>query len=68
MSTQNEYTLKLINPKREPLTVVILRTFAGCEHYTDAEAQNVVESIEVLCKVAFHVREKLLNGARINNN
>jgi hypothetical protein len=35
-----------INPKKEPLTVEKLRTFSGCEHYNDEEAEQVVQTIQ----------------------
>lgn len=60
MKSEENDILKLINPDKVPLTVEILRTFSGCENYTDEEAENVVRSIEVLARVAFHVRAKLL--------
>jgi hypothetical protein len=30
-----------INPKRQPLTIEKLRSFPGCDHYTDEEAAGI---------------------------
>lgn len=42
-----------INPKRQPLTIEKLRSFPGCEHYSDEESQNILQSFEQLTAVIF---------------
>ncbi|OQP60105.1 hypothetical protein A3860_34820 [Niastella vici] len=42
-----------INPKRQPLTIEKLRSFPGCEHYSDEEAQNIIQSFELLTAIIF---------------
>lgn len=44
---------KNINPKKEPLTIEKLRTFPGCEHYSDEEATRIVQTIEQLAIILF---------------
>lgn len=42
-----------INPKRQPLTIEKLRSFPGCEHYSDEEAVNIIQSFEQLTAIIF---------------
>lgn len=42
-----------INPKRQPLTIEKLRSFPGCEHYSDEEAENIIQSFEQLTAIIF---------------
>ena len=42
-----------INPKKEPLTVEKLRTFPGCEHYSDEEAEQVMQTIHQFAHILF---------------
>lgn len=51
---------KSINPKKEPLTIEKLRTFPGCEHYSDQEVEAVLRTIEQLTLIAF---ELMMTGA-----
>jgi hypothetical protein len=37
-----------INPKKEPLTIEQLKKFKGCEHLTDAEAEEALLGIKTL--------------------
>jgi len=47
-----------INPKCESLTPEKLRSFPGCEHYTDEEAQHIIQSLEMLAVILFENAEK----------
>ena len=42
-----------INPKRQPLTIEKLRSFPGCEHYSDEEATKILQSFEQLTTIIF---------------
>lgn len=42
-----------INPKKQPLTIEKLRSFPGCEHYSDEEAAEIIQSFEQLTAIAF---------------
>lgn len=54
--------IELINPKKEPLTPEVLKTFEGFEHTSDEEAQNI-------CHTSFEFAYLLLDLlARKNNN
>ena len=46
-----------INTKNEPLTISILKSFEGCEHYTDEEAMEIVESIRKLAIILYDLQE-----------
>jgi hypothetical protein len=47
-----------INPKKEPLTIEKLRTFPGCEHYSDEEAELVVQTIHQYALILFECVSK----------
>jgi hypothetical protein len=47
-----------INPKKEPLTIEKLRTFPGCEHYSDEEAEQVVQTIHQYALILFECVSK----------
>jgi hypothetical protein len=42
-----------INPAKQPLTIEKLRSFLGCEHYTDEEAASIVQTIDHLSHILF---------------
>jgi hypothetical protein len=42
-----------INPKRQPLTIEKLRSFPGCDHYTDEEAAGIIQSFQQLTAIVF---------------
>ena len=42
-----------INPKKQTLTIEKLRSFPGCEHYSDEEAASIIKSFEQLTAIAF---------------
>ena len=42
-----------INPRRQPLTIEKLRSFPGCEHYSDEEAGIILQSFEQLTAIIF---------------
>ena len=46
MNTENPNT-------NEKLTIEELRAFPGCEHYTDEQASEIVETIYQLCLLLF---------------
>lgn len=47
-----------INPKKEPLTIEKLRTFPGCEHYSDEDAELVVQTIHQYALILFECVSK----------
>jgi hypothetical protein len=50
-----------INPKRQPLTIEKLRSFPGCEHYSDEEAGNIIQSFEQLTAIIFDATTSVQN-------
>lgn len=42
-----------VNPKRQPLTIEKLRSFPGCEHYSDEESERIIQSFEQLTAIIF---------------
>jgi hypothetical protein len=42
-----------INPKKQPLIIEKLRSFPGCEHYSDEEASGIIQSFQQLTAIAF---------------
>ncbi len=42
-----------LNPKKEPLTVEKLRSFPGCQQYTDQEATEIVDTVHQLVAIIF---------------
>jgi hypothetical protein len=42
-----------INPKKQPLTIEKLRSFPGCEHYSDEEAAGIIQCFQQLTGIAF---------------
>jgi hypothetical protein len=57
-----------INPKKEPLTIERLRKFKGCEHLTDAEAEEALLGIKTLSAllVEFLKEEEQNNSEQLN--
>jgi len=51
--------------KKDPLTVEKLRTYPGCEHYTDEQAEEIVSSIEILAEICL---EYVLNEEKNQNS
>lgn len=45
-----------INPKNEPLTISVLKSFEGCNHYTDEEAAILVESIRKIAAILYDLQ------------
>jgi hypothetical protein len=41
------------NPTKEPLTIEVLRCFAGCAHYSDEDATAIIQTIEQLTATVF---------------
>ena len=53
----NAHALKLLNPKREPLTPSALKSFASYEHLTDKEAEEKCDSIQSFARLLLaHLR------------
>ncbi|WP_207515047.1 hypothetical protein [Longitalea luteola] len=46
-----------INPKRESLTPEKVRSFSGCQNYTDEEANGIIQSLEMLAVIIFENAE-----------
>lgn len=44
-----------LNPNKDPLTIEKLKTFTGCEDYTDEEAAGIVQSLENLSAMLFEL-------------
>lgn len=57
-----------INPKKEPLTIEKLRTFPGCEHYSDEEAELVVQTIHQYALILFECVSKAKVVSLPDNN
>jgi len=51
-----------INPKKEPLTVERLRKFKGCEHLTDAEAEEALLGIKTLSALLIELLKEEQNN------
>lgn len=47
-----------INPKKESLTIEKLSTFPGCAHYSDEEAEQVVQTIHQYALILFECVSK----------
>ena len=46
---------KPANQSKNSLTPELLRTYKGCERYTDTEAAEVIQSLEKLCAICYSV-------------
>lgn len=56
-----------INPKKEPLTVERLRKFKGCEHLSDAEAEEALLAIKTLSGLLVElIKEESNNSEQLN--
>lgn len=57
-----------INPKKEPLTIERLKKFKGCEHFTDAEAEEVLLGIKTISAllIEFLKEEQTNNSEQLN--
>ena len=42
-----------LNPKKQPLTIEILKTFPGCDQYSDEEATQIIQTFEQLTVIIF---------------
>ena len=54
-----------LNPKKEALTVEKLRTFEGFENTPEDEAEEIIYTIDTLCRI---VQEYLMNQNLNENN
>jgi hypothetical protein len=48
-------TYKRINPENKPLTIEKLKEFKGFENLTEAEALNIVDSIQKLAIIHYEI-------------
>lgn len=48
---------KKLNPKCESLTPEKLRSFPGCENYTDEEANNIINTLAQYATILFENAE-----------
>ena len=53
--SSDEQPDKPSNQSKNSLTPELLRTYKGCEHYTDAEAAEVIQSLEKLSAICYSV-------------
>ncbi|HMT75852.1 MAG TPA: hypothetical protein PKA77_17395 [Chitinophagaceae bacterium] len=56
--TTGAHRFENINPNSEKLTVDKLRIFPGCEGYTDAEAENIIASLELLSEICYNAAKE----------
>ncbi len=56
----HDATFKLINPKKEPLTIEKLRTFKGFEDMSDEEVNMYIDTIDRYLRIVLDVRGKLI--------
>jgi hypothetical protein len=62
---------KKLNPKKEGLTIEKLRSFPGCEHYSDKEATEIIDSVNTLALIVCEGMEKDIcidNQQVVNSN
>ena len=45
--------LAQINPDGKPLTPELLKTFPGCENYSESQALDIIRSLEKLAAVCY---------------
>jgi hypothetical protein len=43
--------LEKTNPKKKPMTIERLRTYPGCENYTDEEAEDILKLLHKLAAI-----------------
>ena len=58
--------LESLNPDRKSLTVETLKTFEGFENISFEEAENIVYSIQTLCRIVYEYMVEQNNAE--NNN
>lgn len=63
----DEPALKLLNPKREPLTTAALKSFYGYEHLTDKEAEEKCASIQTFARLLLTHLSAVENTTVIDN-
>ena len=44
-----------INPEEKPLTPELLKTFPGCEDYTEQQAQEIIHTLEKLSAICYNI-------------
>lgn len=58
-------TVSLQNPQSSPFTIEALRHFAGCEHYTDEQAADVIVTLDALARI--FLQAAIQHGTRYDN-
>lgn len=59
IATTGAHRFENINPNSEKLTVDKLRSFPGCEGFTDAEAENIIASLELLSEICYNAAKEI---------
>ena len=62
-NTSLEQLVKTINPEGNPLTVEILKSIPGCEHYNEAQALEIIQTLEKLSAICYSI----VNTEKIHN-
>lgn len=44
-----------INPDEKPLSQEVLKTFPGCEDYTEIQALEIIDSLEKLAAICYNI-------------
>ena len=44
-----------INPDEKPLTPELLKTFSGCEDYSELHALEIIRSLEILSIICYNI-------------
>ncbi len=57
-----ETLLHQINPNKTSLTPDVLKTFSGCENYTDEQAKLIIETLEKMSAIFY----ELISNEKIN--
>jgi hypothetical protein len=59
MKTTNRYInpkeFDKINTEEKPLSPELLKTFPGCEDYTELQALEIIRSLEKLCSICYSI-------------
>ena len=51
----------LINPKKLPLTPNVLRTFSGCENFSEKETEEIVYSLKLFASILVEFEKEMRN-------
>lgn len=50
-----EELMKTINPDGNSLSVDILKIYPGCEHYTETQALEIIQTLEKLSAICYSI-------------